>query len=268
MQRESEVYWVTGASSGIGAAIAEALLRRGDSVALAARSAERLRATLASIGSVPGRALLVPMDVTDDESVRSGLSLVLAEFGRVDVLVNNAGRAGGVHAFVNHDSELLRQLFEVNVFGTERMMRAVLPTMLQRRSGTIVNFASTLGYVPMPGAAAYSAAKAAVVSLSAALRAELEGTGVGVSVFSPPHTSTPSGLTMPLDLPKIFEPAWVAREFLRFLQGKRAQSLPGGNGALIFISRVSPALASRIMNGIGRRALARADAQRELGSGG
>jgi hypothetical protein len=73
---------------------------------------------------------------------------------------------------------------------------------------------------------------------------------------------------MPLDLPKIFEPAWVAREFLRFLQGKRAQSLPGGNGALIFISRVSPALASRIMNGIGRRALARADAQRELGSGG
>jgi short-subunit dehydrogenase len=136
--------------------------------------------------------------------------------------------------------------------------RAVLPAMLEQRAGVIVNFASTIAWVPMPGGAtAYSAAKAAVVAMSESLRAELRESGIDVRIFSPPHTSTDAGRRWPLDLPKIFTPEWVADQFVRTLRRDAARATPGGNGALLFIQRVAPALATRIMNGVGFRALAK-----------
>ena len=110
------------------------------------------------------------------------------------------------------------------MLGSERVMRAALPAMRRQESGIIVNFASTVAWVPMPGAAAYSAAKAAIVSLSEALREELRQDGIDVRVFAPPHTSTEAGKRMPLDLPKIFTPEWVAEQFVDFLRGKRARA--------------------------------------------
>jgi hypothetical protein len=255
MEIKDKVVVVTGASSGIGLEIARALVREGACVAFTARSLAKLEEEVRAVTERGGTAMAVRMDVTDGESVARAIEAVLTRFGRIDVVVNNAGNAGSMHLWESADSERVRGMLDVHVLGADRVMRAALPAMRRRGSGTIVNFASSVAWVPMPGCAAYSAAKAAVVSLSEALREELRGEGIDVRVFAPPHTSTEGGRELPLDLPKIFEPEWVAERFVEFLRGKRARVLPGGNGMLLFLRRVSPSLASRIMNRIGFKAL-------------
>jgi NAD(P)-dependent dehydrogenase (short-subunit alcohol dehydrogenase family) len=257
MNLDGSVIVVTGASSGIGLTIAHALVDEGARVVFTARSRERLEAEVKKATARGGDAIAVSMDVTSDDSVSAALEVILARFGRIDVVVNDAGNAGEMNLWSAMSPQIVRETFDVHLHGTERVMRAVLPTMQRQRSGTIVNFASTVAWVPMPGAAAYSAAKAAVVSLSEALREELRSDGVDVRVFAPPHTSTEAGKRMPLDLPKIFAPEWVAAEFIAFLRGTRARALPGGNGMLLLVQRFSPRLASRIMNKLGFNALSK-----------
>lgn len=261
MELQDKVVVVTGASMGIGQEIARALVRQGCRVVLAARTLHKLEQAARECGS---RALPIQMDVTNDESVQRAVERIDREIGRVDVLVNNAGNGGSMSRWHDSDSSSTRALFDVHVFGAERVMRAVLPMMLRQKAGTIVNFTSTLGYVAMPGTAAYNAAKAAVVMLSRTLRSELRPHGIDVRLFGPPHTKTESGKEMPLNLPKIFEPAWVAEQFLRFLKGRRAETLAGGNGSLLLVQRLSPELANRIMERIGFGALERAESRRLL----
>jgi NAD(P)-dependent dehydrogenase (short-subunit alcohol dehydrogenase family) len=256
MKLNDKVVLVTGASMGIGLEIARALVEEGCRVACAARSMDKLTRTTAEMGS---RALPVRMDVTDDDSVVRAVSEVEQKLGRIDVLVNNAGEGGNMGRWRDRDAGHTRRMFEVHVLGAERAMRAVAPSMIRQGGGTIVNFTSTLGYVAMPGTAAYNAAKAAVVMLSRTLRAELKSQGIDVRLFGPPHTKTTSGREMPLNLPKIFEPSWVAHQFVRFLKGRRAELLSGGNESLLLIQRVSPWLASQIMENIGFAALERVD---------
>ncbi len=255
MKLTDRVVLVTGASSGIGLEIARALIVEGSRVAFAARPSAKLRTAVRA--HAPDRALAVEMDVTDNASVTKAVAEVVRAFGRIDVLVNNAGNGGTLGLWAASDSAAVRAMFDTHVFGSERVTRAVLPTMLEQESGVVVNFASTVAWVPMPGAAAYSAAKAAVVAMSASLRAELQDSGIDVRVFSPPHTSTAAGKDWPLDLPKIFEPAWVAKQFVRALRRDAPRATPGGNGMLLLIQRIYPALAVRIMNGLGFRALAK-----------
>ena len=257
MNVEDKVIVVTGASSGIGLAIAHALVREGARVAFTARSADRLEAEVERARRSGGEAIAVPMDVTSDSSVNAAIETILARYGRVDVVVNNAGNAGEMNLWSAMTPEEVRTMFDVHLLGSERVMRAALPAMRRHGGGTIVNFASTVAWVPMPGAAAYSAAKAALVSLSEAHREELAKEQIDVRVFAPPHTSTEAGRRMPLDLPKIFTPEWVASEFVTFLRGRRPRALPGGNGMLLFLQRVSPRLASRIMAGLGFKALSK-----------
>lgn len=258
MEFGNQVWLVSGASSGIGLQVGLALRARGARVAFAARGADRLRTLVAASTAGAPREIAVPLDVTDDVSVRDGVRTVLGAFGRIDGLVNMAGNGGALQRWDAAGGTHLREMFEVHVFGAERMARAVVPAMRRQGGGTIVNIASTVAWVPMPGAAAYSAAKAAVVSWSGALRAELEGTGIDVRVFAPPHTRTEAGVRWPLPLPRIFEPDWVAQQLLRSLQQGSPLSLPGGNLPLLWLQRLSPTLATRLMNRIGFSALQRA----------
>ncbi|MEY2932466.1 MAG: hypothetical protein RL033_3215 [Pseudomonadota bacterium] len=255
---QDKVILVTGASKGIGLEIARALAREGCQVVLAARSLDKLERAAQECGA---RALAVQMDVTQADSVAAAVERIERELGRVDVLVNNAGNGASMGRWSSCASATMQELFDVHVFGTERVMRAVLPMMSKAGEGTIVNFASTLGYVAMPGTAAYNAAKAAVVMLSKTLRAELRGQGIDVRVFSPPHTKTESSREMPIELPKIFEPPWVAEQFVGFLRGRRAELLAGGNGSLLLMQRLSPGLARHIMERIGFGALERVESK-------
>jgi NAD(P)-dependent dehydrogenase (short-subunit alcohol dehydrogenase family) len=257
MEPKGKVIIVTGASSGIGLAAARALARAGARVALAARSLDTLRAEADRLAAEGATVLAVPMDVTSDASVAAAVEAVLGRFGRIDAVVNNAGNAGRLSFWASTEPATSRAMFDVHVFGMERVTRAVLPHMLARGEGTIVNIASTLAWVPMPMAAAYSAAKAAVLSFSESLRGELAGRGVEVVLFAPPHTRTPS--EMPLQGPRVFPPEWVADELVRALRRGRVCFLAGAsNRALLLMRRIAPGVASRIMRDIGLRAGARA----------
>lgn len=253
--RAGDVVMVTGASSGIGLAASRALARAGATVVLAARSGAKLEQEAEGIRREGGRALAVALDVTSDASVRDGVAEVLARLGRIDVLINNAGNGGRLARWADTDPAATRVMFEVHVFGMERVSRAVLPAMLARGRGTIVNIASVVAEVPMPNAAAYCAAKAAVVAFSGSLRGELGPRGIDVRVFAPPHTRTAAGDAWPLGLARTFSPEWVADALVRSLRRGDARVFAGSTSwMLLALHRVAPGLASRVMTDIGLRA--------------
>lgn len=175
---EQQVALVTGASSGIGEQTALELLHRGFVVYGAARRADRMSAIVDAGGYA------IAMDVTDDASMRAGVELILAEHGRIDVLVNNAGY-GSYGALEDVPIDEARRQFEVNVFGLARLTQLVLPGMRSRRSGTIVNVSSVGGRIYEPLGGWYHATKFAVEGLSDSLRVELEPHGIRVVVIQP-----------------------------------------------------------------------------------
>jgi short-subunit dehydrogenase len=143
----------------------------------------------------------------------------------------------------------------------------VLPLMTAQGGGTIVNIASTVAWVPMPLAAAYSSAKAAILAFSSALRDELAADGIRVMVFSPPHTRTEAGEAWPLKGPQVFEPEQVAADLVRAVRRNRRTFLSGvGNRILLVIQRIWPAYAAIIMKSIGLAAHRRVVAQKQLAS--
>jgi NAD(P)-dependent dehydrogenase (short-subunit alcohol dehydrogenase family) len=256
MDCKGKVILVTGASSGIGLASAQLLAAEGARVVMAARSLERMREA-----AIPG-AFAVQMDVTDSASVERAIAEAHAHFGRIDVVINNAGNGGSLCAWDKLPDDHLRRMFDVHVFGMERVTRAVLPIMRAQGAGHIVNIASTVGFVPMPMASAYSAAKAAVISFTESLRAELAAEGISVCVFSPPHTETDAGKAWTMKGPQTFPISFTAQELLTSLRKERRNYLAGAsNRMLLLIRRFSPALALKIMRDIGMASVSPASAR-------
>ena len=185
MQIEDSVVVIKGASSGIGAATARAASRAGARLVLAARREERVRALADELG----RAVAVRCDVTDQAQVDSLATAAMDAFGRIDVLVNNAGQ--GLQATVEQLSpDDLRAVLELNLVAPLAMMRAVLPAMRRQGSGSIVNVSSGTTFADVPGTGGYVASKIALERLTAIARNELEGTGISVSTVIPFATST------------------------------------------------------------------------------
>ncbi len=181
-----QVVLITGASSGIGRAAAELFAKEGYTVYAAARTMDALGA-MATDAVHP-----VALDVTDDASMRACVEQVLAETGRIDVLVNNAGY--GSHGAVEDvPMEEARRQMEVNLFGLARMTQLVLPAMRGARRGRIINVTSMAGRVWSPFAAWYHASKYAVEGLTASMRLELKPFGIGVVLIEPGAVQTPWG---------------------------------------------------------------------------
>lgn len=172
---------ITGCSTGLGRAFAEAVLAHGHQAVVTARDVLTVQ-DLAD--AYPDAALAVPLDVTDDAQVAAAVAAATDRFGGVDVLVNNAGY--GYRAAVEEgDDADVRRLFETHVFGTVRTIKAVLPGMRARRSGTIVNLSSIGARISPEGSGYYAAVKAAVEALTLSLRKELAPLGVTAMVVEP-----------------------------------------------------------------------------------
>ncbi|WP_444452171.1 oxidoreductase [Rhodobacter capsulatus] len=171
---------ITGASSGIGRAAALALAKQGFRVFGTSRRPDA--------PALPG-VTMRSCDVTDDASVADLVSGLLAEAGRIDLLVNNAG-VGLFGAAEETSLEQAKALFEVNLFGVIRMTNAVLPTMRQQRQGRIINLSSVMGFVPAPFSTLYAASKHAVEGYSQSLDHELRTLGIRVSLVEPGFTRT------------------------------------------------------------------------------
>jgi NAD(P)-dependent dehydrogenase (short-subunit alcohol dehydrogenase family) len=180
---------VTGASSGIGRALALAVSRRGARVGLAARRSELLAEVAEECRRAGGEALALPCDVTERASFAGAVDAFVARFGAIDVLVNNAGR--GHNAYVEETpDEQIESIFRVNVFSLWYGTTAALRHMRAAGRGHIVNVSSIAGKIGYPGNAAYVAAKHAVVGFSRALRTELAETGIDVTTVIPAGVAT------------------------------------------------------------------------------
>ena len=189
MQLKGAVAVVTGASSGIGEAVAVGLAQRGAKVVLAARRKDRLDELADRIERAGGTALAIRCDVTDREQLASLPTVVKEAFGPCDVLVNNAGVPGG-GTFANLSYQQIEDIVDVNVLGVMYGTRAFLPGMLKRHHGHIVNVASLAGRFATPGAAVYGASKHAVVAFSESLFYEVEDQGVLVTAVNPGFVKT------------------------------------------------------------------------------
>jgi short-subunit dehydrogenase len=179
---------VTGASSGIGAATARAFAGAGLRVALCARRKDRLEQLAAGLTARGSEVSVHAVDVTDALAVRGMVDEVAARWGRLDVLVNGAGR-GFVATLEQTTAEELRELMELNVVAVLGTTQAALALMRRQGSGHIINVSSVVGRRAVPYRAAYSATKFALGALSEALRVELTGTGIAVTLVYPIRTS-------------------------------------------------------------------------------
>lgn len=177
----AKVAIVTGGSSGIGAASAERLATAGFKVYGTSR-----RATQPAYRSFE----MIPLDVTDDDSVNAAVAEVIRREGRIDLLVNNAGFSLATAGAEESSIEQVQSIFDTNFFGMVRMTRAVLPYMRKQRSGRIINIGSIVGFLPAPYMAFYSATKHAVEGYSESLDHEVRTWGIRVVVLEPAGTNT------------------------------------------------------------------------------
>ncbi|WP_048645735.1 SDR family NAD(P)-dependent oxidoreductase [Nitratireductor soli] len=185
-----KVALVTGAGSGIGAAIAERLAREGYRVAVNDLSAAASARTAEAIADAGGEAAPFAADVSNEDAVREMIGAVTAHFGPVNLLVNNAGH-GHQAAFMDISLAEFERMFAVHVRGTFLMMRAVLPSMLARGEGAIVNIASQLGQVGGAELVHYAGAKGAIIAMTKSLAREVSARGVRVNAIAPGPINTP-----------------------------------------------------------------------------
>lgn len=250
---ENKVVIVTGTSSGIGRAAALEFARAGARVVSVARRAELLQELEKELAQYGKPVLSVPTDLTQDDGMEKLVETVIQAYGQVDVLVNNAGLSVG-GAFQAQNPAIIRQMVNLNVYTPMRLTQLVLPHMLKRQQGHIVNVASVAGIMYSPGQCAYSSTRAAIVAFSKALRRELVGTGLNVSYVLPGWAVTAmlekmpaaemraAGLLTPfmtLDKPEV-----PARAIVGVVRHNQTHVLLGGlQFAFADISeRISPAL--------------------------
>ena len=192
MNLAGAVVAITGASAGIGRECALLFAARGARVAIGARRIERLEEVSRIIQERGGQAMAFALDVAEDGQVESFIAAAVERWGRLDVMVNNAGYGirGPVAAMAVEDHD---RLMRVNYLGTVRGCRAAVPLMLAQRRGVIINVSSIVGHRALPTGGAYAASKAAQISLTEALRVELRGSGVHACSVHPVGTETEFG---------------------------------------------------------------------------
>lgn len=188
---EGRVTLVTGASQGIGRAIAIEFGGAGDEVVLVARNRANLEETARQIEAAGGSASVVVADVTDESSVDEMVSSVVDRHGGIDVLVNNSGVGGPSGMLWDTDPAEWRATFEVNVFGVYLVTRAVLPVMIDTGSGSVIIIGSISGKRPLVGRTSYSATKTALIGLTRTLSAEAGPSGIRVNLISPGFVDGP-----------------------------------------------------------------------------
>lgn len=178
---EKKVWFITGSSTGFGRELAEEVLAQGHKVVATARKPETLSDL---VEKYPEAARTVRLDVTKKDEVNTAIETAMKEFGRIDVLVNNAGY-GLIGAIEEASEEQIRAQFETNVFGALNLMRAVLPLMREQREGHILNFSSVGGFVAFPASGFYSASKFALEAFSESLSKEAAHLGIKVTIVEP-----------------------------------------------------------------------------------
>ena len=257
MSFQGQVVWITGASAGIGEALALAFARQGARLVLSARNEAALRRVQAACA--PAEALVLPLDLAAPDTFAAAVTAVRARFGRIDLLVNNGGisqRSLALETSLAVD----RQLMEVDYFGPVALSKAVLPGMVAQGTGRIVVISSLVGKFGTPYRSAYAAAKHALHGFFDSLRAEIHGSGVGVTILCPGfiHTGvsvnalTGDGSTlgeMDAATAQGMAPADFAHRALQAIaQGRDEVAIGGRETWGVVLKRLAPGLFARVLH--------------------
>ena len=256
-QWKNKVVVITGASSGIGAALARAFARRGALLTLAARREDALATVARECEALGGQVRIVPTDVTRKEDCQRLIDTTVSTWGRLDVLINNAGISMRA-LFVETDLEVLEKVMAVNFWGTVYCTRYAIPHLLEAR-GTVVGISSIAGFKGLPARAAYSASKFAMNGFLETLRIETRRTGMHVLICAPGFTAsnirntaltadgTPQGET-PLQEEKLMSPDEVAEHTIRGMEKRRRYVILTLQGKLtVWLNKCFPGLMDRLV---------------------
>jgi NAD(P)-dependent dehydrogenase (short-subunit alcohol dehydrogenase family) len=231
--------FVTGASSGIGAALARHYARAGAQLGLLARRAEVLTALAGSL--VPAATAVYACDVRDEQALRAATADFASRFGTPDIVIASAGVSFGTLTAQREDNAAFRTIMETNLLGVLHSFQPFLPAMRAARSGKLVGIASVAGFRGLPGAGAYSASKAAAISYLESLRVELFGSGVEVITICPGYIATPMTAGNPYPMPFLLPVDEAARLIARAIGlGRRFYVLPWQMAWLGRLLRVLP----------------------------
>lgn len=203
---------ISGASSGIGLALARHYLERGATVAALARRGELLHELAAEF---PGQVLCYPVDVRDAEAVQQAANDLIAQIGCPDTVIANAGVSKGTLTEYSHDIDTFQHVMDINLLGMVKTFQPFVAAMRLAKKGTLVGIASVAGFRGLPGASAYSASKAAAISYLESLRVELHGSGVKVVTICPGYIRTPMTAVNPYPMPFILEASEAAKRMAK-----------------------------------------------------
>lgn len=245
---------LTGASSGIGRALAVRLAREGARLLIAARSHDKLVELAQSLKNLPAEIVPMAGDVTKEEDRQNLLDRGVREFGGLDVLINNAGVASWAH-FANSSEAILRQIMEVNFFAPAELIRKAIPFLTQGEQPAVVNVASMCGRKAMPAWSEYSASKYALCGLTEALRGELARFDIDILLIVPGLTASewPQHLLrsegrMKIDYDKGMPPDDVAAAILRSLQKNKTETVIGRDARwMLLFNKFFPRWLDRIL---------------------
>ena len=207
--------WIIGASTGIGAALAEALAARGARVAVSARRAEPLAKLAVRFGE--SGALALPLDITDATALEGAAAKIAASWGGIDLVVVMAGEYKPMRAW-ELDLAATRAMVEVNLVGCYNVLAAVIPRLVAQGNGTIALVSSVAGYRGLPKSLVYGPTKAAVINLAETLYLDLQPKGIGVCVVNPGFVRTPMTAVNEFRMPALIEPVEAAKEIVAGLE--------------------------------------------------
>lgn len=214
-----ELIWITGASQGIGKALALAYAKAGNTVAISARNQDKLQEVVDEAASLTGRILALPCDVTDKEQVTESLNQLIQQERLPDRVILNAGTHQPMAAS-EFKAETVNKLLTINTMGAAIPLEALLPHYLEQKRGQIAIVASVAGYRGLPTSSAYGASKAALINLAESLRSELYSSGVDIRLVNPGFVKTPLTDKNEFDMPFLISVEEAARSITKGLAGK------------------------------------------------
>jgi len=210
---------ISGASSGLGLALAQHYLQQGAQVAACARRADLL---LSLAEQFPGQVYCYPLDVRDSEALQAAAQHFITQVGVPDIVIANAGVSSGTLTEYAEDIHAFQQVMDINVMGVVKTFQPFLAAMRETGRGTLVGVSSVAGFRGLPGAGAYSASKASLISYLESLRAELYGSGVSVVTLCPGYIETPMTAINPYKMPFIISADDAARRIAKVISARKS----------------------------------------------
>jgi short-subunit dehydrogenase len=239
---KDKVVFLTGASSGIGEALAIEMAKRGAILGLLARRGELLKTLAQKCEADGGTARYFASDVVDAEAVQKAADALRSEFGRVDILIANAGIGGKDKETQNLQPEFVKKVIDINLMGAVNSVYAVLPPMLERGSGQLVAISSLAGFRGLPKSAAYSASKGAMTNLFESIRLDVQDRGVAVTIIQPGFIKTPLTAGRKNKLPFVMELEDAIPFFLAAIEKrKKFAAFPWQLATFVRLGRIFPA---------------------------